>query len=154
MNGFYAGSFDPLTNGHLYVLKQAAQIFDEVVIGLGNNAEKIRFFDAEQMKTAIEAVAMREQLKNVRVIVYGGLTATRARQEHCDFLIRGLRDGIDYSEEEVLARTNFAIGGIETIYFRAGDGAYISSSTVRELAKNEVNIEMLVPTEISSLINN
>lgn len=152
MNGFYAGSFDPITNGHLYVIKSAAWVFDEVVVGIGVNEDKRRSFAPEVMKETLEKVLVRENLANVRVVVYDNLTVEQAKKEHCQFLIRGLRDGVDYGEEETLARTNLAFGGLETIYFRAGEMAYISSSVVMELAKYRADVGKLVPIEISKLI--
>ncbi|MDR0462929.1 MAG: pantetheine-phosphate adenylyltransferase [Pseudomonadales bacterium] len=153
MNGFYAGSFDPITNGHVYVIKLAAELFDEVVVGIGHNPDKKRNFEPDAIKVVLEQILTNAKLSNVRVITYDDLTVNQAKEENCQFLIRGLRDGVDYGAEEVLARTNFTVGGLETIYFRAGDTAHVSSSVVMQLAKYDTNISGLVPPEMLLLIN-
>lgn len=153
MNGFYAGSFDPLTNGHLYVIHQAAAIFDEVVVGIGINPEKRRYFTPDVILDAAERIFARENLENVRAVVYKELTVERARAEDCQILVRGLRDGIDYGVEENLARANFTLGKMETMYFRAGETAYLSSSTVMELARHGADVSKLVPPEVAQLLH-
>lgn len=92
MIGFYAGSFDPFTNGHLAIVKKATKCFDEVIIGIGNNAEKKVRVDKYKMKDAIEKTLKGEKIDNARVIIYDGLTAKVAKQEGAEMLIRGLRN--------------------------------------------------------------
>lgn len=149
---FYAGSFDPFTNGHLYVVTQAAKVFDQVIIGIGENPEKERNFSAEVMKTAIEKVLMRKNFANVKVIIYKGLTVRAAEKESADFLVRGLRNGVDYDFEENLALINQNISGLETIYFRAGETAHVSASAVMQLWREGVTVDNWVPEEILTIL--
>ncbi|MDO5561620.1 MAG: pantetheine-phosphate adenylyltransferase [bacterium] len=145
MKAFYAGSFDPFTNGHLYVLRQAAQIFDQVILGIGQNPNKKRNFSAGKMKELIEKVLKQEGLNNVSVVVYDGLTVKAAENVQAHFLIRGLRNGVDYDYEENLALINQDISGLETIYFRAGDTAHVSASGVVQLWRGGVDVKKFVP---------
>lgn len=152
MNGIYAGSFDPFTIGHLHVLKQACQVFDKVYVAIAVNSEKKRRIDKEVMKDAISKVIENNGLKNAEVVIFDGLTVDLAEQKDAKFLIRGLRNGTDYEYEENLAVVNSKIAGIETIYFRAGKTAHISSSVVMELYKYGRDITKWVPREILDVL--
>ncbi len=92
MIGFYAGSFDPFTNGHLQVVKKAAKCFDKVIIGIGYNAEKRARVEKEKMKEAIEKTIQELNLSNVSVSIYTGLTVDEAIRNNANILIRGLRN--------------------------------------------------------------
>jgi pantetheine-phosphate adenylyltransferase len=153
MKAFYAGSFDPFTKGHLYVVKQAARVFEEVVLALGENLSKKRVTGAEAMVKAMRAVLQREGLTKVKVLRYEGLTVRAAQEAGADFLIRGLRNnGVDYDYEENLAAVNFKLSGLETIYFRAGETSFISSSMVRELGKYQSEVKEFLPDEVRPLL--
>lgn len=92
MIGFYAGSFDPFTNGHLEIVKKVAKCFDQVIIGIGNNIEKVTKINKEKMKQAIEQTMKDFNLKNVKVVLYDGLTVDAAKEVGAHLLIRGLRN--------------------------------------------------------------
>ena len=113
--GFYAGSFDPFTIGHLHIVKVASKIFDKVVIGIGINSQKIRRFDKMKMKDAIAKLLKAENLENCEVITFDNLMADVASEYNADFLIRGIRNGIDYDFEENLALMNEEISGIDIL---------------------------------------
>ena len=149
--GFYAGSFDPFTNGHLHVVTQAAKLFDKLIIGIGINANKKRRYDDEKMKQAIEKVLKANSLTNVSIVIYNALTVDIAREHGATFLIRGIRNGIDYGYEENIASFNEEISGIDTIYFRAGDLGNISSSFVMELLNRKKDVSKYLPKEILEL---
>ena len=149
--GFYAGSFDPFTNGHLHVIKVSSEIFDKVIVGIGINNTKIRRFDQNQMKDAIEHVLKRENLNNVSVITYDNLTVDAAKEQNADFLIRGIRNGMDYDYEENIALINQEIADIDTIYVRAGMLGALSSSMVIELLQYGKDVSNLLPPEILEL---
>lgn len=117
--GFYAGSFDPFTNGHLHVIKVASQIFDKVIVGIGVNSSKSRRFDKIIMKEAIEKVLVSNNLSNVSVITYSNLSVDSAIENGANFLIRGIRNGMDYDYEENIALINEEISSLDTIYIRA-----------------------------------
>ena len=150
--GFYTGSFDPFTNGHLAVVKKSCQLFDKVIIAMGINPEKKRRFDKEIMKDAIERMLVSEGLKNVEVICFEDLAVYSALEHESTFLVRGIRNGMDYEYEENLSAINEKIGGIDTIYIRAGNLGIISSSMVMELLKRNRDVSEFVPKEICEVI--
>lgn len=150
--GFYAGSFDPFTNGHLHVILKSAQLFDEVIIGIGIHPKKNRRFDKELMQKSIEQVLIRENLNNVKVISYDNLSADIASDYNATFLVRGVRNGMDYEYEENMASINEEISGLDTIYIRAGNLGNISSSMVMELLRNNKDVSKYLPKEILALV--
>ena len=115
---FYSGSFDPFTNGHLHVVAKSAQLFDKVIIGIGVNPNKARKYDKDLMKSAIEKVLVRENLDSkVSVITYDNLSIDAALKVNANFLVRGIRNGMDYEYEENMASINEELsGGLDTIY--------------------------------------
>jgi len=153
MVGFYAGSFDPFTNGHLQIVKKAAKCFDKVIVGIGYNAEKTERIDKTKMKEAIEQTIAEENLNNVEVVLYNGLTVDKAMKCGADILIRGLRNGTDYEYEENISAVNEKIAGLDTCYFRAGDLGYLSSSIVMELYSKNKSIDKYVPKAVAELLN-
>ncbi len=129
----YPGSFDPFTNGHLDIVKKATELFDEVYILLGTNPQKNRFFACDGMKLAIEKTLAANGITNCKVCVYDGLVAKFAKDNNFKYMIRGLRNNLDYNYEENIAEVNKLINPeMEYIYFRA-DNIAVSSSMVREL---------------------
>lgn len=150
--GFYAGSFDPFTIGHLHIVKVASKIFDKVVIGIGINSQKTRRFDKMKMKDAIAKLLKAEHLENCEVITFDNLMADVASEYNADFLIRGIRNGIDYDFEENLALMNEEISGIDTIYVRAGAYGAVSSSMVFELLKHNKDVSKYLPAQILDVV--
>ena len=146
--GFYAGSFDPFTMGHMHVVKTAAKLFDKLIIGIGINSQKERTYDKEIMKKAREKSLKDENITNVEVINYEGLSVDAAKDNNCNFLVRGIRDDMDYYYEENIAEINEEISGLDTIYVRAGKLGGISSSTVREIFANGKDVSRYVPKAI------
>lgn len=134
--GFFAGSFDPFTNGHLHIVKVASSLFDKVIVGVCDNHTKIRRFDKKNMTDAIVKLLKNEGLENCECISYEGFTVDTATKMGANFLIRGVRNAYDYDFEERLALINYELSGLETIFVRAGELSAISSSMVAELIKN------------------
>ena len=141
--GVFPGTFDPLTNGHLDVIKRGLNIVDDLIVAVGHNPEKQALF------TPDERVAMlRELTKDVdRVTVksYQGLTAEFVRSVKSDVIIRGIRDNVDLHYELQQANINLAIGGIETIFLLARDQYAMTSSTyIKQIVElGMVDIERL-----------
>ena len=152
MIGFYAGSFDPFTNGHLQIVKKSARCFDKVIVGIGYNPEKKERVDKNKMKEAIERTIIDENLDNVEVVLYTGLTVDKAKELNANILIRGLRNGTDYEYEENISEVNEKVADLDTCYFRAGDLGYLSSSIVMELYYNNKPIGKYVPKAIEELL--
>ena len=150
--GFYAGSFDPFTNGHLHVVKKSAKLFDEIVIGIGIQPNKVNRFDKDIMKSGIEAVLKREKIGNVKVITYDNLSVDAALEHNATFLIRGLRNDMDYEYEENLASINEELSGLDTIYIRSGKLGNISSSMVMELLQYDRDVSKYLPKEILEIV--
>lgn len=149
--GFYAGSFDPFTEGHLHIVKVASKMFDKVIVGIGNNANKKRRYSVDKMEKAINQVFKNNGLTNCECIAYDGLTCDVASKYNVTFLIRGIRNGMDYDQEENLALVNQEISGIDTVYFRAGSFGAISSSMVYTLILNNKDVSKYLPKEILEL---
>lgn len=150
--GFYAGSFDPFTIGHLSVVQRSAKMFDEVVVGIGVNPDKKRRFDVEKMKEAMQQIMNRYNLTNVSIISYDEMTTDAAKKVGATFLIRGLRNGMDYEQEENLALINEEVSEFDTLYVRAGKLGYVSSSMVMELLKYRKNVSKYLPEEVYQLV--
>lgn len=150
--GFYAGSFDPFTNGHLHVIKKSAMLFDKVVVGIGINSQKTRRFDPDIMKEGIEKVLKREGLSNVSVVNYTNLSIDIASQYDSTFFIRGIRNGMDYDYEENVALINEELSGIDTIYIRSGKYGAISSSIIMEFLGYGKDVAGLIPPEILEIV--
>ena len=150
--GFYAGSFDPFTNGHLHVITKSAMLFDKVIVGIGVNSEKSRRFNKDLMKKAMEQVLINNNLNNVEVILFDGLLVDTAKKYNASFLIRGIRNGMDYEYEENMASINEELSGIDTVYIRAGRLGNISSSMVMELLKYNKDASKYLPKEVLEII--
>src|SRR4051812_18703635 len=130
--GVFPGQFDPITNGHLDVIRRGVKLFDELIVAVGINPEKRELF------TLAERVGMiRSLLKNepgVRVEQYTGLTVDFVRQSKATALLRGIRDVSDLRYEFQLALANRAVGDVETVFIMAGDQyALTSSSLIRQV---------------------
>lgn len=144
----YPGSFDPITNGHLDVLKRSLEVFDKVIVLVAINPDKSsRFSPSERVEMIKEAV---KDLKNVEVDSTTGLTVEYAKKHGAKHLIRGLRAVTDFEYEFQLAVANeFADSDIDMVFFMArGETTYITSSMIMELNKNGVDVSTLVPNSV------
>ena len=150
--GSYAGSFDPFTKGHLHVVAKSAQLFDKVIVGIGVHPDKKRRFDKDVMKEAIEKVLIQENLNNVTVISYDNLSVDAAIENKATFLVRGIRNGMDYEYEENMASINEELSGLDTVYIRAGNLGNISSSMVMDLLRNGKDVSKYLPKEIIDIV--
>lgn len=151
--GFYSGSFDPFTIGHLHVLKESLRVCDKVIVGIGTNSGKKRRFDKDLMKATIEKVLINENISNVTVITYEGLTCKAAMDNNATLLLRGIRNnGTDYNYEENIASINKEISGLDTIYIRASDFGNVSSSMVMELLENDMDVSKYLPKDVLEVV--
>ncbi|MFO0895556.1 MAG: pantetheine-phosphate adenylyltransferase [Phycisphaerales bacterium] len=136
----YAGSFDPITLGHLDVLRRSRQLFDEVVLGVGRNPAKEPLFSLEERvqmaRTLVgELVAAEPRGAVCGVQGYTGLTVDFAREMGAVAMIRGIRNVTDLAGECQMAITNRQVAGIETVFIVAGETfGYTSSSLIRQIA--------------------
>ena len=150
--GVYPGSFDPITNGHLDVIERASKIFDEVIVLIAINNEKKSFFSVEERIEMIKEST--KHMKNVKVDSYDGLTMRYAKKVNAIALIRGLRVVSDFEYEWKLAAANeFIDNSIEMIFFMAKkETSFISSSSIKELYQNQVDISSLVPKSVIEML--
>ena len=144
----YPGSFDPITNGHLDVLKRALEVFDEVIVLVADNPnKKSKFSASERVEMIKEAV---KGLKGVSVDSYSGITVEYAKAHNAKCLIRGLRAVTDFEYEFKLSATNNYIDkDIDMVFFMShNETSFISSSTIDEMERSGVDISHLVPPSV------
>lgn len=148
----FPGSFDPFTKGHQDIVLRALNLFDEVVIGIGNNANKQRYFTLERMKYLIEECFQVE--KNVKVITYDDLTARIARELGARFLLRGLRNTTDFEYENGISQVNrFVYEEIETVFLITSPHlAPISSSIIRDLHRYGQDVDAFLPYSLTETL--
>ena len=144
----YPGSFDPVTNGHLDVLKRALNIFDKVIVLIAINPHKTSRFSPEERMAMIEETVEGEP--RVEVDCYEGLTVEYARSKGARHLIRGLRVVTDFEYEAQLAAANdFIDNSIDTVFLVSkSDKSFINSSTIMELHEQGIDVSDLVPFSV------
>ncbi|MBR3791536.1 MAG: pantetheine-phosphate adenylyltransferase [Clostridia bacterium] len=141
----YPGSFDPLTNGHLNIIKRASRLYDKVIVGVLDNSSKNPIFTAEERKEMIDkAVA---DIKNVSCYAFSGLLVDFAKQNNATVIIKGLRTVADFEYEFQIALLNKALNPeYETVFMMTDSKySYISSSVVKEVAKYQGELGDFVP---------
>lgn len=143
----FPGSFDPITNGHFDIIKRGIDLFDEIVVAIGINADKKYMFSLEQRKAFIEN-AFKDETK-VKVTTYKGLTVDYCKSIDAKFILRGLRNPADFEFEKAIAHTNRVLSKIETVFLlTAADTSFISSSIVRDVIRNKGDYTVLVPKSV------
>ncbi|MBQ1371318.1 MAG: pantetheine-phosphate adenylyltransferase [Oscillospiraceae bacterium] len=148
----YPGFFDPFTNGHLEIVRKASEIFDRVWIIIGVNSDKHRSFPADRMAEAICKTLQVENISNCEVVIWEGLVAEFARLQGTTYMIRGLRNNMDYNYEENIASVNKLINPeLEYVYFRSNNIA-VSSTMVKELHGYGKDVSAYVPREVLPLL--
>ncbi len=148
----YAGSFDPVTMGHMDIIVRASRIFDRLVIGVGHNPKKPGLFSDKERIELLKHCC--KGLKNVSIKSSSGLTADFAKREGCSVLIRGLRDAQDFGYEMQMAHMNHHLAGtIETVFMPCMQQySNISSSLVKEVASLGGKIKGLVPPPVEAAL--
>ena len=142
----FPGTFDPITNGHLDVIKRAAGMFDELVVGVGDNPDKNSLLDRSRRLQIVDEVTA--DIPNVRAESYTGLTIDFARKVGAAVIVRGLRNASDLGTELRMAMTNRAASGIETVFIVPDPAcALISSSLVRQVARGGGDVSSMVPPQ-------
>ncbi len=141
----FPGSFDPLTLGHYDIVERASSLFDEIIVGLGVNSQKKRYFPVEVSLRMIEKAFA--HLDNVRVTQYEGLTIEFCRKNEAGYIVRGIRNVSDFEYERSLAEANRKLfPKIETIYIDSRpEYLPISSTIVRDIHRNGGDISAFVP---------
>jgi pantetheine-phosphate adenylyltransferase len=148
----YPGSFDPVTKGHLDILKNAAGIFDKVIIAVAHNGEKHGFLSVEErVKLIKESI---KDIPNTEVDAFEGLTIEYAKKHNAGILIRGLRAVSDFEYEMQLSQANSALcEDIKTVFLTTKpEYNFISSSTIKEILNNGGDISKFVPKAVNDYL--
>lgn len=142
----YPGSFDPITNGHLDIIKRASSLYDKVIVGVLNNANKNPVFTSIERKQMIDVAT--KNLENVSCAVFSGLLVDFAKEQDASVIIKGLRTVADFEYEFQMALLNKALDSdFETVFLMTNSKfSYISSSMVKEVAKYHGQLEGFVPS--------
>lgn len=146
--GVYPGSFDPLTNGHLDIIKRASKLFDKLIVGVLHNDAKRAIFSMEERVELIRKCTA--NIENVEVAMFDGLLVDFVKKNNAAAIVKGLRAVSDYEYELQMAMLNKHIDReVETIFLMADiQNSFLSSSVVKDLAKHGGDITGLVPEEI------
>ena len=142
------GSFDPLTYGHLDIIRRAAKQFDEVVVSVLVNRTKASLFSVEERIAMIQSVT--KDIPNVRVDSWSGLLVDYCRKADIGCIVKGLRAVSDFDYELQMAQVNLSQSGVETMFMATSpDHSFLSSSLVKELAHYGGDISAMVPAEVN-----
>ena len=144
----FPGSFDPITLGHVDIIKRALPFVDELIIAIGVNADKKTMFSLEERIQFIENTFKNE--KKIKVKSYTGLTAKFCIDEKAQFIVRGLRNTADLNFEQPIAQTNFQMAKVESVFLIcAPEVSNISSTIVRDVMRHGGDYSALVPLSVT-----
>tara|TARA_X000000368_G_scaffold333218_1_gene270508 strand:- start:10 stop:465 length:456 start_codon:yes stop_codon:yes gene_type:complete len=145
----FPGSFDPITLGHVDIIKRSLKLFDKIIIGIGENKDKKYMFSSAKRTEFVYETFQNE--KNIVVIPYEGLTVNFCKKNDAKFIIRGLRNPADFEFEKSIALTNRKINNdVETVFILTSkEYSFISSSIVRDLIKNNGDFNLFIPKGIT-----
>ncbi len=149
----YPGSFDPVTLGHLDIIKRSARIFDEVIVGILNNPQKSPLFSVQERVKILEEVTA--DLPNVKIDTFSGMLVDYAKEHDINVSIRGLRSVSDFEYETQIAQYNDRLSGgeLETIFLvTSPEYSYISSSGVKEVAGFHGDVSPYLPANVAKLV--
>ena len=150
--GVFPGQFDPITRGHLDIIRRGTAIFDELIVAVGSNPDKRELFTQDERVEMISPLL--EDIPRARVCRYSGLTADFVKSVGATAILRGIRDVSDLRYEFQLALANRAVGGVETVFIMTGDQyALTSSSLIRQvviLGGDAGALRALVPDSVVS----
>ncbi len=150
----FPGSFDPITLGHVSLIRRAMPLFDEIIVAIGVNSEKKQMFSAEQRKKWIDEIFLRE-LK-VKTDIFTGLTVDFCRTKNASYILRGLRTAADFEFERSIGQVNKKLyPEIDTIFLLTEpEYTPVSSSIVREVLRYGGDVSSMVPEEVLRNIQN
>ena len=149
----YPGSFDPVTYGHLDVIRRASAMFDELIVSVLNNKEKMPLFSVEERVKILETATA--DLPNVKVSSFSGLLIDYAEREDIHVAIRGLRAITDFEYELQIAQTNRLLSKerLDTVFLTTSlEYAYLSSSSVKEIASFGGDVSLCVPDFVADMV--
>ena len=144
----FPGSFDPFTKGHEDIVLRSLELFDEVIVAIGHNTNKKRYFEIDLMVDRIRSAF--DGNDRIKVVLYDELTADLASQYDARFLIRGLRNTTDFEYENSISQVNRYLNkGLETVFLiTSPEYAHISSTIIREVHRYDGDISPFIPYDI------
>lgn len=143
----FPGSFDPITLGHVDIIERALPLCDELIIAIGVNAAKNYMWTIEERVLFIEKTFAHQSKINVKT--YTGLTADFCKKEGANYMLRGLRNPIDFTYEQTIAQANEKVNGVDSLFLICSpEYSHISSSIVRDIARNDGDFGVLVPEAV------
>jgi pantetheine-phosphate adenylyltransferase len=151
--GFYTGSFDPLTNGHLDVLRAGASICDRIIVGIGVHPGKAPLFSAAEREHLIR-VSVKSLNVAIDVVTFDGLAIDAAKKAGASVILRGLRDGTDFDYEMQMAGMNATMSSaIQTIFLPASPAVrHITATLVRQIAALRGDVSPFVPADVAAAL--
>ena len=152
LRAIYPGSFDPVTFGHLDIIRRSSRLVDELIVGVLNNKAKSPLFSVEERVRMLEEVT--SDIPNIRIIPFGGLLVDFARRVEAGMVIRGLRAITDFEYELQMAQTNHKMEPeLETAFLTTSlEYSYLSSTTVKEVAAFGGDLSQFVPEAVAQRI--
>lgn len=143
----FPGSFDPITLGHVDIIERALPLCDELIISIGVNAAKNYMWTIEERVLFIEKTFAHQS--KIYVKTYTGLTADFCKKEGANYMLRGLRNPIDFTYEQTIAQANEKVNGVDSLFLICSpEYSHISSSIVRDIARNDGDFGVLVPEAV------
>ena len=143
----FPGSFDPITLGHVDLINRGLEIFDEIIIAIGVNADKKQLFSLEDKILQIKNTFKNEP--RIKVASYRGLTVDFCKSVNSKYILRGLRNSSDFNYEQSIAQTNSSLSSIESIFLISSPQLiHISSTIVRDIIRNGGDYKSLVPKSV------
>jgi len=143
----FPGTFDPVTNGHVDIIRRGAALFDVLVVGVGNNPEKASLLGHQERAALVREVVA--DLGNVRVETFEGLTVDFARRVGAAVILRGVRGFSDLHFEYQVALTNRLAAGVETVFIlTAPQHAFTSSTLIKQMARMGGDVSAMVPAQV------
>lgn len=148
LRAIYPGSFDPVTNGHLDVIRRSSKMVDELIVGVLNNNAKMPLFSVEERVRMLKEVT--KDIPNIRIYPFDGLLIDFAAKMEAGVVIRGLRAITDFEYELQMSQTNHKLNpDVETIFLTTSiEYSYLSSTTVKEIASYGGDITQFVPEAV------
>ena len=143
----FPGSFDPITIGHIDIIKRGLDIFDEIIIAIGVNADKKSMFSLEDRMKHLE-IAFKDEPK-IKIKNYTGLTVDFCKSENVSYILRGLRNSTDFTYEQSIAQANYRLAEIESVFLICSpEISFISSTIVRDVIRNGGDYTKMVPRSV------